>query len=499
MKIHQKDVNDDTRSVFARLNLVDLAGSERASKTEATGSRLKEGANINKSLMALGNVINALAEKANAKDSRKKKRVFIPYRNSKLTRVLQESLGGNSLCSMLATMSPARSNIEETLSTIQYANRAKMIQVAATKNEEMSQIDALNDEIAALRKKLAESTQGNGGVQNLSKEQQKALAAQYEKQIADINGMLSQTWDDKAKLSKQHEEERARLLEQKKKDQAEMRRQFCWSAKRWRLLEAKGDIEGILRELVSNESDGGLELENAGEGVGKTPDSEKGGDSNKKAGGLVASEIEQWCADFKVARDSEKAMSEQRMVLQVYRDSFESDMKIMNGENPGGRGFGGLRSAKSFRNKPSSPSSSSTPSKAEADEDAMAVGGYSPMSPSSAAEFGSGVNQRLPPQRMKVILEQAHGKLGTLKSEGSVWLEHGERCFEACKLLATDLNKLGPPPGEAPEEVPIQTTYRQSVPNPTPSSHSNNNSSVKTSATIADAPMGVGERGGAHT
>ena len=72
MKIHQKDVDDDTRSVFARLNLVDLAGSERASKTEATGSRLKEGANINKSLMALGNVINALAEKANAKDARRK-------------------------------------------------------------------------------------------------------------------------------------------------------------------------------------------------------------------------------------------------------------------------------------------------------------------------------------------------------------------------------------------------------------------------------------------
>lgn len=147
MKIHQKDAEDESRSVFARLNLVDLAGSERASKTEATGSRLKEGANINKSLMALGSVINALAEKANAATGKKRK-VFIPYRNSKLTRVLQESLGGNSLCSMLATLSPARSNLEETLSTIQYANRAKMIQVAATKNEEMTQIDSLNDEIS---------------------------------------------------------------------------------------------------------------------------------------------------------------------------------------------------------------------------------------------------------------------------------------------------------------------------------------------------------------
>ena len=92
MKIHQKDIEveegkTEVASVFARLNLVDLAGSERASKTEATGSRLKEGANINKSLMALGNVINALAEKANAKNARASKRCFIPYRNSKLTRV----------------------------------------------------------------------------------------------------------------------------------------------------------------------------------------------------------------------------------------------------------------------------------------------------------------------------------------------------------------------------------------------------------------------------
>ena len=89
----------------ATINLVDLAGSERVSKTGATGDKLKEGANINKSLSALGNVINALAEQA-----KKSKKVFIPYRNSKLTRVLQESLGGNSLCTMLATLSPAVCN-----------------------------------------------------------------------------------------------------------------------------------------------------------------------------------------------------------------------------------------------------------------------------------------------------------------------------------------------------------------------------------------------------
>jgi len=76
----------------------------------------------------LGNVINALVEIANGK------KTFVPFRNSKLTRVLQESLGGNSLCTMLATLSPAASNYEETLSTLRYANRAKAIKVSATKN-----------------------------------------------------------------------------------------------------------------------------------------------------------------------------------------------------------------------------------------------------------------------------------------------------------------------------------------------------------------------------
>lgn len=89
IKVHQKDDTDKSRNVFAKLNLVDLAGSERQKGTGATGQTLKEGANINKSLSALGNVINALVECANGK------KVFIPYRNSKLTRVLQESLGGN--------------------------------------------------------------------------------------------------------------------------------------------------------------------------------------------------------------------------------------------------------------------------------------------------------------------------------------------------------------------------------------------------------------------
>merc|ERR1740138_344448 len=149
IKIHQKDEEDKSRNVFAKLNLVDLAGSERQKGTGATGQTLKEGANINKSLSALGNVINALVECANGK------KVFIPYRNSKLTRVLQESLGGNSLCTMLATLSPAACNFEETMSTLRYANRAKAIKVSATKNEEASQISRLKAEVEELKKKLS--------------------------------------------------------------------------------------------------------------------------------------------------------------------------------------------------------------------------------------------------------------------------------------------------------------------------------------------------------
>ncbi|CAK0826104.1 unnamed protein product, partial [Prorocentrum cordatum] len=98
---------------------------------EADGARLKEGANINKSLSALGNVISALS--ANAQGSKK---AFVPYRNSKLTRVLQDSLGGNSLCTMVATIGPGAGNVEETLSTLNYAKRAKIIRVTATKNEQ---------------------------------------------------------------------------------------------------------------------------------------------------------------------------------------------------------------------------------------------------------------------------------------------------------------------------------------------------------------------------
>merc|ERR1719261_2204752 len=210
IKVHQKDEEDSSNNVFAKLNLVDLAGSERQKGTGATGQTLKEGANINKSLSVLGNVINALVECANGK------KVFVPYRNSKLTRVLQESLGGNSLCTMLATLSPAACNFEETVSTLRYANRAKAIKVSAKKNEEASQISRLQAEINELKKLLAaQQSDGGGGAGGRAMSEKKALSDQYERQIGEMNQFMKQTWEEKAKLSRRHEEQLSRMQEER--------------------------------------------------------------------------------------------------------------------------------------------------------------------------------------------------------------------------------------------------------------------------------------------
>lgn len=123
----ETDENGEQRIRAGKLHLVDLAGSERQSKTHATGDRLKEATKINLSLSALGNVISSLVD---GKSS------HIPYRDSKLTRLLQDSLGGNSKTLMIATMSPASYNYEETVSTLRYANRAKNIKNKPKINED---------------------------------------------------------------------------------------------------------------------------------------------------------------------------------------------------------------------------------------------------------------------------------------------------------------------------------------------------------------------------
>lgn len=172
----------------AKLNLVDLAGSERADKTGATGSLLKEGANINMSLMALGNVINALSE-----GSKK----FVPYRDSKLTFLLKESLGGNALTVMLAAISPADYNYDETLSTLKYANRAKSIANAVTRNEDMTErmIRDLKEQIDQLKQQLAT---GGGAEAN----------PEMEKRLHEMEASQQNAWEERERLSRALEEER---------------------------------------------------------------------------------------------------------------------------------------------------------------------------------------------------------------------------------------------------------------------------------------------------
>ncbi|KAM6081225.1 kinesin-like protein KIF16B isoform 2-T2 [Chlamydotis macqueenii] len=147
----------------SKIHLVDLAGSERADATGATGVRLKEGGNINKSLVTLGNVISALADLSQdaTHPLSKKKQVFVPYRDSVLTWLLKDSLGGNSKTIMIATISPADVNYGETLSTLRYANRAKNIINKPTINEDpnVKLIRELRAEIARLKALLAQGNQ----------------------------------------------------------------------------------------------------------------------------------------------------------------------------------------------------------------------------------------------------------------------------------------------------------------------------------------------------
>uniref|UniRef100_A0A8C3ADN0 Kinesin-like protein n=1 Tax=Cyclopterus lumpus TaxID=8103 RepID=A0A8C3ADN0_CYCLU len=150
------------RETLSKIHLVDLAGSERADATLSTGTRLKEGANINKSLVSLGTVISALADlSVGGQSTKKKKQTFIPYRDSVLTWLLKDSLGGNSLTTMIATISPADVNYGETLSTLRYASRAKNIVNSPTVNEDSSVkvIRELQAEVTRLRQLLEEANQ----------------------------------------------------------------------------------------------------------------------------------------------------------------------------------------------------------------------------------------------------------------------------------------------------------------------------------------------------
>ncbi|XP_039484363.1 kinesin-like protein KIF13B isoform X11 [Drosophila santomea] len=186
----------------SRMSLVDLAGSERAVKTGAVGDRLKEGSNINKSLTTLGLVISKLADQSNGKKSGNDK--FVPYRDSVLTWLLKDNLGGNSRTVMVATISPSADNYEETLSTLRYADRAKRIVNHAVVNEDPNAriIRELRHEVETLRSMLKHATGSPvGDVQDKLAESENLM-----KQI-------SQTWEEKLVKTERIQNERQQALE----------------------------------------------------------------------------------------------------------------------------------------------------------------------------------------------------------------------------------------------------------------------------------------------
>ncbi|XP_012274731.1 kinesin-like protein KIF13B isoform X2 [Orussus abietinus] len=191
----------------SRMSLVDLAGSERAVKTGAVGDRLKEGSNINKSLTTLGLVISKLADQNSGGKNRDK---FVPYRDSVLTWLLKDNLGGNSKTVMVATISPAADNYEETLSTLRYADRAKRIVNHAIVNEDPNAriIRELRQEVEALKEMLLHA-KGQGSVVG----QQRTDITEKLSESERLMKEMSQTWEEKLVKTERLQHERQQALE----------------------------------------------------------------------------------------------------------------------------------------------------------------------------------------------------------------------------------------------------------------------------------------------
>ncbi|KAL8342351.1 hypothetical protein RB598_003980 [Gaeumannomyces tritici] len=245
LMVTQKKFDVDTKMEMekaAKISLVDLAGSERATSTGATGARLKEGAEINRSLSTLGRVIAALADLSTGK-KKKGPGGTVPYRDSVLTWLLKDSLGGNSMTAMIAAISPADINFDETLSTLRYADSAKRIKNHAVVNEDANarMIRELKEELAMLKNKLGGGSSGGGGgggvgvpaeevyaegtpleqqivsitqsdgsVKKVSKAEIAEQLSQSEKLLTDLN----QTWEEKLQKTEEIHKEREAALEE---------------------------------------------------------------------------------------------------------------------------------------------------------------------------------------------------------------------------------------------------------------------------------------------
>uniref|UniRef100_A0A8C8H468 Kinesin-like protein n=1 Tax=Oncorhynchus tshawytscha TaxID=74940 RepID=A0A8C8H468_ONCTS len=237
--IHMKEITIEGEELvkIGKLNLVDLAGSENIGRSGAVDKRAREAGNINQSLLTLGRVITALVEK----------RPHVPYRESKLTRILQDSLGGRTKTSIIATVSPASINLEETLSTLEYANRAKNIMNKPEVNQKLTKrtlIKEYTEEIERLKRDLAATRDKNGVY--LSSENYESMAGmissqeehitEYTEKIASVEEELKRVFelfeDSKDKLDQciNDLEEKNHKLEETHKDLQETKQKLTEEA-----------------------------------------------------------------------------------------------------------------------------------------------------------------------------------------------------------------------------------------------------------------------------
>ncbi|KAM5270428.1 kinesin-like protein KIF1B isoform 22-T23 [Hipposideros larvatus] len=262
-KKHDAETNLSTEKV-SKISLVDLAGSERADSTGAKGTRLKEGANINKSLTTLGKVISALAEVS----KKKKKTDFIPYRDSVLTWLLRENLGGNSRTAMVAALSPADINYDETLSTLRYADRAKQIKCNAVINEDPNAklVRELKEEVTRLKDllraqglgdiididPLIDDYSGNGGKSSMGSLTSSSSSCSLNSQV----GLTSVSSIQERIMSTPGGEEAIERLKESEKIIAELNE--TWEEKLRKTEAIRMEREALLAEMgVAIREDGG--------------------------------------------------------------------------------------------------------------------------------------------------------------------------------------------------------------------------------------------------
>ncbi|KAK6302412.1 hypothetical protein J4Q44_G00267670 [Coregonus suidteri] len=254
-KKHDMD-SENTSEKVSKISLVDLAGSERADSTGAKGTRLKEGANINKSLTTLGKVISALAEVDSAPNKNKKKKKVeshIPYRDSVLTWLLRENLGGNSRTAMVAALSPADINYDETLSTLRYADRAKQIRCNAVINEDPNNrlVRELKEEVCRLKDLLY--AQGLGDIIDMTNAMTGMSPSPSLSALSSRAGSMANLHD---RIFSPASEEAIERLKETEKIIAELNE--TWEEKLRRTEDIRMQREALLAEMgVAMREDGG--------------------------------------------------------------------------------------------------------------------------------------------------------------------------------------------------------------------------------------------------